>query len=145
MKKPEPAERLTIRNKDLRESLPDRWRDRIASAQILTRLVKHFNGELDPPLDAGQIQVGLALMRKVLPDLKAMEITGTVNHRGMSKLELDSRLASLGYDPGDVWQAIENRHKIAKGQSAIGTEPAPIDAQVIDSTDKNGNGSKPVD
>lgn len=64
------------------------WHDvvrrRIQSAKIEERLMKALNGEIE--LSPGQIQIGLGLIRKVLPDLSATELSGEVEtkHRVVS-------------------------------------------------------------
>ena len=49
-------------------------RVKIANSKILNRLIAHHMGELE--LSQTQVNVGLALMKKVLPDLQAMQIAG---------------------------------------------------------------------
>jgi len=49
-------------------------RDRIAQSNILRRLIDCAEGKLD--MSTAQSQVGIALMRKVLPDLAQQTISG---------------------------------------------------------------------
>jgi len=51
-----------------------RTQDKIQSARVAERLLKHFNGELE--LSHTQCTVGLKLLSKVLPDLKHIEKDG---------------------------------------------------------------------
>ena len=53
-------------------------RRRIRATQLMRRLAKHALGKLE--MSATQIKAAEILLRKVVPDLKAVEHTGTVNH-----------------------------------------------------------------
>jgi hypothetical protein len=53
-------------------------RRRIRATQLMRRLAKHALGKLD--MTVTQIKAAEILLRKVVPDLKAVEHTGTVNH-----------------------------------------------------------------
>lgn len=53
-------------------------RRRIRATQLLRRLRKHALGKLE--MTATQIKAAEILLRKVVPDTKAIEHTGTVNH-----------------------------------------------------------------
>ncbi len=52
----------------------DDIRAKISAAHIVGRFLKCFDGELE--LTQDQINIGKTLLNKVLPDLKAMELTG---------------------------------------------------------------------
>lgn len=56
------------------------WHDvvraRIQSAKIEERLMKALSGEIE--LSPAQVQIGLGLMRKILPDLSATELSGEI-------------------------------------------------------------------
>lgn len=52
-------------------------RERLRTAKIEERLIKAFNGDLE--LTPAQIQIGLGLYRKILPDLSATEISGELD------------------------------------------------------------------
>lgn len=49
-------------------------RDKIANSNILNRLVKHAEGAED--MSQSEVNAGLALLKKVMPDLKSIEHTG---------------------------------------------------------------------
>lgn len=51
-------------------------RKKIRQAMALDRLIKAFNGELE--LTTVQANIGLKLIGKILPDLKAVEQSGSV-------------------------------------------------------------------
>jgi len=53
----------------------DETRAKIKSTQLINRLQKHVESET-PLLDASQVNAAKALLNKVLPDLKAIEVTG---------------------------------------------------------------------
>ena len=117
--------------KDMPVPLHDRWKEKISQSNVLTRLIKHFNGELDPPLDQTQVQIGLAFVRKVLPDLKSVDISGRIEHQHMSRLELEHRLIALGRDPKQVWQELETRHQTEAKSLKVGDNSGAIDPQSI--------------
>lgn len=52
----------------------DETRAKIQAAQIINRFTKCVNGEIE--LTAQQVSCGKTLLDKVLPDLKATELTG---------------------------------------------------------------------
>jgi hypothetical protein len=54
--------------------MSDEHRTKIANAQVLNRLIDHHLGRLE--LSKTQVDVGLALLRKVLPDLSQVEVSG---------------------------------------------------------------------
>lgn len=51
----------------------------IKSSNVLKQLICHANGDLK--LEPSQVTAGIALMRKVLPDLTSSEVTAEVVHR----------------------------------------------------------------
>lgn len=50
-------------------------RKKIQATQLINRLQKHVNAK-KPILDASQVNAAKALLNKVLPDLKAVELSG---------------------------------------------------------------------
>ena len=54
--------------------LSDEHRTKIANSQILNRLIGHIEGSVD--MSPTQVTAGVALLRKVLPDLSQATITG---------------------------------------------------------------------
>ncbi len=61
------------RQRQLDPDVAERIRQRILSSKIAQRLVDVMEGKLE--MSATQAQVSIALLRKVLPDLQATEIT----------------------------------------------------------------------
>jgi hypothetical protein len=51
-------------------------RDKIRAAVILERLERNALGELEPPMDALQIRSAEITLKKVIPDLQAVQISG---------------------------------------------------------------------
>ena len=54
----------------------ERLRKKIQTAMVADRLIKAFNGEIE--LTQTQANIGLRLLNKMLPDLKAVELDGEV-------------------------------------------------------------------
>lgn len=61
-------------------------RTKISNSKIFNRLLKHAEGTLE--MSPTQVQVGLALMKKVLPDLSSVAITDH-SHEGPAKLVIE--------------------------------------------------------
>ena len=55
--------------------MDDSHRTKIANSQILNRLVGHVEGTVE--LSGTQVTAGIALLKKVLPDLTHNQIEGT--------------------------------------------------------------------
>lgn len=68
----------------------DETRKKIQAAQIINRFQKCIDGEVT--LDAQQVSCGKALLNKILPDLKAIELSGDDNNpiSFIQKIELVS-------------------------------------------------------
>jgi hypothetical protein len=58
-------------------------RERIQTSQIINRLEDHIFNGLE--LSATQIQAAKILLAKAIPDLKALEVNGNVEHRYMMR------------------------------------------------------------
>jgi len=60
--------------------LPHKQRsiEKIKNGMVLERLLGHVNGEVE--LSSTQVSAGIALLKKYLPDTKAIEHGGEVNH-----------------------------------------------------------------
>lgn len=56
--------------------LDDRWREKIQVSMLLNRLNNHIENAEKTPLIPTQLKAIEILLRKVLPDLKAVEHTG---------------------------------------------------------------------
>lgn len=67
-------------------------RTKIANSQILKCLLEHAVGKRD--MTATQVTVGIALLKKVMPDLSAVELSGSVDLRRANDVT-DDELAHI--------------------------------------------------
>jgi hypothetical protein len=58
----------------LNPSHDQRTRDKIKTSQLINRLMTHVNGDCD--LSATQVRAAEILLKKTLPDLGSVELTG---------------------------------------------------------------------
>ena len=65
------------------KAMPEVWRQRIQTGQILRRLMDHVEGKIE--LSATQIRAAEILLRKILPDLSSIEYKGNVEHRHITE------------------------------------------------------------
>ena len=56
--------------------MSDEHRSKIANSQILNALVEHAEGRRE--MSSTQVSAALGLLRKVMPDLAATELSGTI-------------------------------------------------------------------
>ena len=89
-----------------RSSAHDRYRDKLSNAGILTRLLLHFHGKLKPPLDNGQINIGLRCLNKILPDLTSVTVDIAIEHHDLNRLQLEGRLNALGINADKIWNQL---------------------------------------
>jgi hypothetical protein len=57
-----------------RTTVNEKWREKIQSSMLVDRLLKHAVGQVE--MSATQIKAAEILLRKVAPDLKAVEHSG---------------------------------------------------------------------
>lgn len=73
--------------------MTDEHRTKIANSQILKHLIEHVLGQRD--MTATQVSAGIALMKKVLPDLQSVELSGDQDNpvliRDMSAVDRPER------------------------------------------------------
>ena len=76
--------------------LKTQHRDAIKTSMIRKRLEDHIVGKVE--LSASQVTAALGLLRKTIPDLKAIEHSGEVEHRRVNELTNDEleRIATSG-------------------------------------------------
>lgn len=67
-------------------------RTKIANSQILKCLLEHVQGKRD--MSATQVTAGIALLKKIMPDLSAIELSGTVDMRKAAEMT-DDELAAI--------------------------------------------------
>ena len=63
--------------------MPTAHRDKIANSNILNNLIEHAEGTKE--LTSSQVQAGIALLKKVLPDLQSVALTDA-SHTGPAKI-----------------------------------------------------------
>lgn len=71
-------------------------RAKIQASQIITRLMSAFDGTIE--LSQTQVNIGKSLLDKVLPDLKAMELSGDSESPLVTRIELVALDASTDKD-----------------------------------------------
>jgi hypothetical protein len=69
------------------------WRERIRSGVILDRLQQHAIGQLE--MTPTQIRAAEILLRKVIPDLQAVQHSGEVTHSVRAVELQDDQLAAI--------------------------------------------------
>ena len=65
--------------------LSEEHRNKIANSKVLNRLISHVEGKCD--LSATQVTAGIALLRKVMPDISSVALTDA-DHTGPAKFEI---------------------------------------------------------
>lgn len=65
-------------------TLNEKWRERIRVSMLINRLTNHALGKVD--LSQTQVRSIEILLRKVAPDLSAVDHTGDVTHRHVARL-----------------------------------------------------------
>lgn len=68
---------------------PDEVKKRIQASQLINRLTSHALSDA-PIMDASQVTAAVKLLGKVVPDLKAVELSGDAENpvRSVSRIEL---------------------------------------------------------
>lgn len=69
--------------------LTQQHRDKIANSKILQRLIGHAEGVED--MTQTQVTAAIALMKKVMPDLKSTEMTGELGVTVVRKTVYESK------------------------------------------------------
>lgn len=64
--------------------MSDEHRVKIQNSNILNALIEHACGERE--MSATQVTAGIALLRKVMPDLASVEHSGEVEHSYIARL-----------------------------------------------------------
>lgn len=78
--------------------MTDEHRAKIANSQILKALIEHVEGIRE--MSASQVSAGLGLLRKVMPDLSAVEHSGEIEHRSANEMT-DDQLAAIAAGRSD--------------------------------------------
>jgi hypothetical protein len=67
----------------------DEVRTKIQASQLINRLTNHALGLLDKPMDATQVSAALGLLRKSVPDLSAVDHSGSVEQHHSFAVPVD--------------------------------------------------------
>lgn len=54
----------------------DKTRKKIQASQLINRLTNHALGKLEKPMEASQVRAAEILLKKTIPDLSNVEMTG---------------------------------------------------------------------
>lgn len=71
---------MTTRGRKSGFRMSDEHRTKIKNSQILKRLIEHAEGKTD--MSATQVTVGLGLLKKVMPDLQSIALSGGDDENG---------------------------------------------------------------
>lgn len=72
-------------SKEDRTSWTDISRERLRGTKVMEKLVAHVcDGE---EMSKSQVTAAIALLKKILPDLTAVELSGTIGHRSVVSSE----------------------------------------------------------
>lgn len=72
--------------------MSDDHRVKIQNSNILNALIEHVDGKRD--MTSSQVSAGIALLRKVLPDLSATELSGSIDVTTQTKEQRDAAVAA---------------------------------------------------
>ena len=101
-----PRPPVSHRSIDASRQFSKRSRDHLKASHLLDRLIDHFHGKIT--LTSSQIVVGLKLINKVLPDLRQIDVTATVEHKvEITRETLTGQLVAMGHDPDKEWAQLE--------------------------------------
>lgn len=73
--------------------LTEEHRDKIRKSNILTHLIEHVEGQRE--MSGSQVQAGLGLLKKALPDLSSVEISGDEDN----PLQIVNKIERVIVDP----------------------------------------------
>lgn len=80
----------------------EKWREKIQASQLLNRLRDHAMDGEKVKMTATQVKAAEILLRKVIPDLKAIEHSGEVNLHKLTDAELDAQITEAAARMGFV-------------------------------------------
>lgn len=83
---------MAVRNKRDSAWTPEKVRERIRASLITKRLIDHVLGKAD--MVPSQVTAGLGLLKKIVPDLSAVEHSGSIDTRTEKELT-DAELANI--------------------------------------------------
>jgi hypothetical protein len=80
--------------------LSDEHRLKIQTSQLINRLTQFVNGEV--VMEAAQVTAALGLLKKALPDLQAVELSGDEENPVEMRNKITIELIKSNADPGSV-------------------------------------------
>ena len=83
------------RRKPLDHDFLESIRDRIEVVKVIDKLQGHIEDPAKHPMLSSQIKAADILLKKCIPDLKAIEHTGDLGKRELTREELIERLTNL--------------------------------------------------
>lgn len=72
---------------------PDAVREKIQASQLVNRLTRHALSD-EPIMDASQVTAATKLLNKVLPDLSATTLSGSLDVTTQTKEQRDAAVAA---------------------------------------------------
>lgn len=90
--------------------MSDEHRVKIQNSNILNALIEHVTGKRE--MSSSQVTAGIALLKKVMPDLSAVEHSGQVDVRRAAEVS-DDELAAIAAGSGErTTQASVNKAQL---------------------------------
>ncbi len=86
------------------ERSPERLRLALLRSNLASDLIQYYQGN-GRNLSTLQVRVGLALLNKAYPDLKAVEVDATITDN-TSRRDLEARMAEQGIDIEGIWERL---------------------------------------
>ena len=78
-------------------------RVKIRNSNILNALIEHVEGIRE--MSSTQVTAGLGLLKKVMPDLSAVEMKATVEHRSIEQYSTDELITDIAREEKRISQA----------------------------------------
>lgn len=71
------------------------WKDSIDASKLMNRLIDHYDGKLEKPLDATQIKAAEVVLSRLVPTLSAVEQTNLNPADQITEAQLINQLAAI--------------------------------------------------
>ena len=75
--------------------LTDSWKTKIKASMIMNRLIDHYLGKLEVPLDVTQIKAAEVVLARLVPTLSAVEQTVIDDRDRATEPELQAKLVAM--------------------------------------------------
>ncbi len=95
-----------------RITLSEDWKDRIKVGEILARLNRHVNNKCK--MSTTQIAAAKLLLSKLVPDLKSIEHSGSIEHHHVAEMTEDELVANISAartELGDIGKPVRRTAK----------------------------------